>query len=360
MKRAIGILLPALFISNLIFAGDALHLSTVVIDAGHGGKDPGAVSADKKTYEKNIVLDISLRLADKIKSEYPDVTVVMTRDKDEFIPLNVRADIANKANADLFISIHVNAARNSSASGFSLHVMGQSENKGTDLYELNMESVMRENSVIQLEDDYSTSYEGFNPSDPESYIFLQLMQNAYLEQSLSFAQTVTKYLNGSVIGKNRGIWQNPFLVLWKTSMPSVLIEIGFISNYSDLSRMIVQTNREKIADCLYHAFKEYKSSYDRSLSSDIPPSATAEEIVSDIKYGVQIFAGKTAINSNSTAFMGYKPEVVTVGEIKKYVIAVGNSPSFPQSQLSTIRKKYPDAFIVKIESGTICPYKPEK
>ena len=169
-----------------------LQLRTVVIDAGHGGKDAGCVSRDKKTYEKTVTLDIARRLEQKIKAAYPDVHVKMTRSSDKFVELENRAVIANKAGANLFISIHVNSigGKSTAARGFSVHVLGQSAKKGNDLYSKNLDLVKRENSVIMLEDDYKTKYQGFDPSDPQSYIIFSLMQNAHLSQSLTFAEDV--------------------------------------------------------------------------------------------------------------------------------------------------------------------------
>ena len=153
-----------------------LGLKTVCIDAGHGGKDPGCVSKDKNTYESRVALDVAKRLSEKITAAYPDVKVVMTRTTDTFISLGDRADKANKNNADLFISIHVNTVSSSSPNGFSIHVLGQSSKKDRDLFAYNMNVCKRENSVMMLEDDYSTKYQGFDPSDPESFIFYKLIQ----------------------------------------------------------------------------------------------------------------------------------------------------------------------------------------
>ena len=159
-----------------------LKLRTVIIDAGHGGKDAGAVSKDKKSYEKTFTLSIASKLAEKIRQEFPDVKVVMTRTDDHFVELRDRAAIANKANGQLFISVHINSSASTSPNGFSVHILGQSSNKNRDLFAYNMDVVKRENSVILLEDDYSTKYQGFDPSDEQSYIFMTLMQNAHLEQ----------------------------------------------------------------------------------------------------------------------------------------------------------------------------------
>ena len=162
-------------------AQDGLTLKTVIIDPGHGGKDPGCVSRDKKTFEKSIVLDIGQRLAEKIRAAYPEVTVKMTRDDDTFVELENRAVIANKASGDLFISIHVNSVeKGKAANGYSIHCLGQSSRKGNDLFSKNLDLVKRENSVIMLEDNYQSTYQGFDPSDPQSSIIFSLVQNAHL------------------------------------------------------------------------------------------------------------------------------------------------------------------------------------
>ena len=182
----------ALFPATVTALADGRQgLRTVCIDAGHGGHDPGCISLDKKTQEKAMTLSIANKLAAEIRSKNPDVKVVMTRSTDKFIPLNDRADIANKAGADLFISIHINAAANKSASGFSVHCLGPSSS-GKDMNTPNMDIVRRENAVIKLEKDYSTSYEGFDPDDPGSYIIFNLMQNANQNQSLHFADLVAR------------------------------------------------------------------------------------------------------------------------------------------------------------------------
>lgn len=372
MKRTICIFLCLVLGAASAFAKDELGLKTVVIDPGHGGKDPGAVSADKKTYEKSIVLDISARLSRKIREGCPDVNVIVTRGQ-EFISLNDRAEKANKAGANLFISLHVNAAQRTSANGFSVHCMGQSSKKNTDLYEYNMNVCKRENSVILLEDDYTTKYEGFDPADPESNIFMQLMQNAYLEQSLNFAGSVKKHLKDGPIKADRGISQDPFYVLWKTAMPSVLVELGFISNPSDLAVLRDPENRERIAECLYRAFVEYKAAYDKSVNVEskapaeapkteekpaAPVAAPAVEPAEDAAaqdaiYGVQIFAVGRVIESGAPEFLGYEPVVVKGTRIYKYVIGADTELSVVRERYQEIKRKYPDSYVVKVEGNTV-------
>ncbi|HQH40449.1 MAG TPA: N-acetylmuramoyl-L-alanine amidase, partial [Bacteroidales bacterium] len=201
---------------------DSPALRKVVIDAGHGGEDPGAIGRTAR--EKDITLPIALKVGQYITENFNNVEVIYTRKNDTFIPLFDRADIANKNNADLFVSIHVNAnPKNREAEGTETYVMGLH----TD--EKNFEVAKKENSVIVLEKDYSIKYEGFDPSSPESYIIFSLMQNKYLEQSLTLAAMVQDEFREKALRCDRGVKQAGFLVLWRTSMPSILIETGFIS-----------------------------------------------------------------------------------------------------------------------------------
>lgn len=371
-------------------AQNSLSLSTVVIDPGHGGHDPGAVSQDGKTYEKTLTLDIAKLLGEKIRSGCPGVKVILTRETDKYVELGTRADIANKAGADLFISIHINSIAKSGPNGYSVYVLGKSQNKNKDLFAYNMNVCKRENSVILLEDDYTTKYQGFDPSDPESFIFLQLTQNSHLEQSLNFAQTVAGKLRGGPIQADRGVWQDSFLVLWRTAMPAVLVELGFISNATDLKALRSQENRDKIAAGLYNAFVAYKAGYDKSVSIDTAASDNSSTgnssgsssagnsagssagnsaagnssgnsstgnassaASSEVLYGVQIFAGPTKLSPKDKAFMGYEPLIVDAGRIYKYIIGVSDSEEGARSELGKIREKYKDAFLVKVEGKNV-------
>ena len=195
---------------------------TVVIDPGHGGDDPGAIGRIAR--EKTLNLDAGLMLGDMIKEAYPEVNVIYTRQTDVFIPLHKRADIANKNKADLFISIHANASDNRNATGAETFVLG------TDRMDDNLDIAMRENAVIKLEADYQSSYEGFDPNSIDSYIMFDLMQSDYMNQSLQFATLVQKQFVDSLKRGDRGVRQAAFLVLLRTACPSVLVEMGFISN----------------------------------------------------------------------------------------------------------------------------------
>lgn len=336
-------------------AAESFGLSTVVIDAGHGGKDAGCISADGKTYEKTLTLDISRRLANLIRDGYPEVKVLLTRDKDEYITLDDRAAKANAAGADLFISIHINASERKSPNGFSVHVLGQSSNKNRDLFANNMEVCRRENSVIMLEDDYSTKYQGFDPSDPESYIFMVLMQNSHLEQSLKFAQTAGTSLKGGPVRNDRGVSQDPFYVLWKTAMPAVLVELGFISNASDLAVLRQSSHRQELARRLYEAFRTYKDGYDSSMSgrqTDTPDNAVpaaADKAAQKELWGIQIFATASPVNENEYDFLGYTPVHIKSGRFYKYYICTGADKAAVEGKLASVKKKYPDAFVTLIQ-----------
>lgn len=241
-------------------------LRTVVIDPGHGGKDAGAVSKDKKTYEKNLVLAISKLIGEKIKATYGDeVKILYTRSSDVFVPLADRAAFANRNHADLFISVHINSASSTRPSGHSVHILGESSNPDRDLVAGNLDVVKRENSVILMEDDYNTTYQGFDPSDEASYIFMTLMQSAHYEQSIYFASLCEKQLDKGPVKVKRGVEQNPFYVLWKTSMPAVLLELGFLSNDADLAVLRTQAGRDQLATRIADAFKTYKKYHDESV-----------------------------------------------------------------------------------------------
>ena len=247
LTHILYIVLSLLILSAPVAWGQSspFELKTVVIDAGHGGKDPGAVSMDKKVYEKNITLGIAKKLAGKIRQAYPNVKVGMTRDRDVFVELRNRAKIANDANADLFISIHIDAGKTTSPHGFTAFIMGESSKTGKDRIQDNFNTCARENSVILLEEDYSTSYQGFDPGNPESSILFSLVQNAHMEHSLLFADLTNKHLSHCSLKHSRGVKQDAFWVLWASAMPSVLIECGFISNAEDLKILKSEKGQEE-------------------------------------------------------------------------------------------------------------------
>ena len=343
-------------------------LNTVVIDPGHGGKDAGAISKDKKTYEKNIALDVSKRLAQKISAAYPEMAVLMTRSNDTFVELENRALFANKAGADLFISVHVNSVDNTKANGYSIHCLGQSRVKGNDLYSKNLDLVKRENSVILLEEGYETTYQGFDPNDPQSSIIFNLMQNAHLGNSLTFAEDVANAMAGGPIRNSRGVSQDPFWVLWRTAMPSVLIEIGFLSNQEDLAIMRTEQGRDQIADNIFRAFCTFKTRYDGSMTiGDAPKAEEKPADKSEVKpavpekpaekpatkpaetvlYGVQVLVSSREMNPKDPFFCGYTPKMIKSGKYYKYVVGVTSSQAEAKKTFQKVQKSFPDAFIIK-------------
>ncbi|MFR9165147.1 MAG: N-acetylmuramoyl-L-alanine amidase family protein [Dysgonomonas sp.] len=253
MKKLIYIFCFFLIISGKLAAADF----TVVIDAGHGGKDGGAVRG--KTKEKDINLAIALNLGRLIEDNYKDVKVVYTRKADVFVELKRRAEIANKAQANLFISIHTNSteAKITNAAGADTYILG------LDRSAENMRVAQRENSVILLEDNYKQKYEDFDPKSPESYIIFEFMTNKYMEQSLDFASQVQTNFKKVARREDRGVRQAGFLVLRETAAPSVLIELGFINNPNEAKYLTSTIGQRSMASAIYAGFQQYKKDFDK-------------------------------------------------------------------------------------------------
>ena len=370
-----AVILSASIVPYGAFAQDRLKLSTIVIDPGHGGNDPGCISLDKKTREKDIALDIAKRLEKKIHESLPGVKVVLTRSDDTFVTLSGRADVANDLGADLFISVHVNAqAKGTSASGYSIHCLGQSSVKGNDLFSKNLDLCKRENSVILLEDDYQTRYQGFDPSDPQSYILFSLMQNAHLEHSLTFAEDVANAMKGGPISHSRGVSQDPFWVLWRTTMPAVLVEVGFMTNPNDLQTLRSPEGRDKIAANLLKAVQTFKKRYDNSTATttapqkaekaDVKPAPETKEVAADTPavetapetsgtvYGIQVLATSKKMKPGDPFFKGYTPTEVVAGKLYKYIIVVGGDLADARKKKRELDQKFPGCFLVSKEGET--------
>jgi N-acetylmuramoyl-L-alanine amidase len=245
----------------------------VVIDAGHGGSDPGCHGL--KHFEKDVALSITLKVGKYIEENIKDVKVVYTRKTDVFVPLNEIASHANKNNADLFICIHCNAAVNKQVFGSETYVMGLHKTKG------NLEVAKRENASILFEEDYKKKYEGFDPNSDEANIIFNMYQNAFLEQSLSYASKVQEEFRKNKNLTDKGVKQAGFLVLWKTSMPSVLIETGFLTNAEEEKYLGSQKGQDQIAFAIYKAFKNYKAEvegYDAGPENEIRPRISEEQV----------------------------------------------------------------------------------
>ena len=255
MKR-----LLILFVAMLVVSGPAFSqkrepgkVKTLVIDPGHGGDKPGALG--KHCQEKELTLSIAKKFGKLVEDNYPDVKVIYTRTTDVDVALSERANIANRAKADLFISIHINSHPTSVPVGMETYVMGLSRSRA------NMEVAKKENADILLEDGYknNSEYQGFDPNSPESYVMFAMYQNAYIDKSLNFAQYTQEQYKNSIKTTNRGVKQAEFFVLYKTAMPAVLTEVGFISNPAEEAYMMSDEGQATIAICLLNAFANYKA-----------------------------------------------------------------------------------------------------
>jgi N-acetylmuramoyl-L-alanine amidase len=329
------------------FGQDNNKIRTVVIDPGHGGKDSGA--RGKHTMEKDIVLNISLMTGKYIKENFEDVKVIYTRTEDVFIPLHERAEVANKNKADLFLSIHCNASPNSSALGTETFAMGLHKT------EENFEVAKLENQAIYLEEDYTTNYEGFNPESAESYIIFSLMQNIHLEQSLDIASHVQHQFRERTKRKDRGVKQAGFLVLWRTSMPSVLIETGFISNQNEEKFLSSKLGQDYIASAIYRAFRDYKQKIEKQ-SILAQKEAENPEQKDSILFKVQVLTSSNPVQAAPENFHNLKP----VNEYKvdgKFKYTVGKAATYDEisGYLEKVRNYFPDAFIIAVEKGNIIP-----
>lgn len=234
-------------------------LKTLVIDAGHGGVDPGCNGANE-IFEKQVTLGVALKLGKILADSMPELKVVFTRTTDKTLKLSDRPELANKNSADLFISIHCNANNNVSAAGSETYFMGLHKTDG------NLEVAKRENSAITYESDYQDNvrYGGFDPDSPEGHIIFSLVQNAFMKQSLKLATGIENQTGKISPIKSRGVKQAGFLVLWQTSMPSVLVETGFLTNAADRKVLKTDEGQKKIALGIFRAVKEYKSSLEAS------------------------------------------------------------------------------------------------
>jgi N-acetylmuramoyl-L-alanine amidase len=262
------------FIQAPLFAQKKVVIKKVVIDAGHGGQDPGTIG--RRAKEKNVTLAIALKLGNLIQKNFKDVRVIFTRDRDVFVELNRRAQLANDLKADLFISIHCNANNDHSLRGAETYVMGLHRSQA------NLEIAKQENASILMEADYANRYDGFNPNSDESYITFSMFQDAYLEQSMEFAAEVQKQLDERVGMNDRGVRQAGFLVLYKTTMPSVLVETGYLSNPAEETFMVTDKGQEYIASAIFRAFKNFKQNVEHpetavnitNQKTDIPKAET--------------------------------------------------------------------------------------
>jgi len=408
---AISLIINPLYGNNKV----KKSLETVVIDAGHGGKDPGAIVGNAR--EKDIVLDIALKLGHLIKERLPEVNVIYTRSTDVFIPLFERSVIANKNNADLFISIHANYCPTPSIKGTETYVLGLHRTED------NLNVAKKENSVILLEKDYTTRYEGFNPNLSESYIMFELIQNTHIDQSVSFAGILQDSFRKHAQRANRDVRQAGFLVLRETAMPGVLIESGYLSNQSEAKYLMTDEGRGTIALSIFQSFKLYKEKFESRLNlasgeskkepKEVIDSAPSTQQIAEIKkeasiipiqekekktqnsikkeegkvinktkeekknqktikeahkqvskeankitFAIQLSAYPKKLSLNSKIFKGIENIIeMRIDNYYKYYCLETKSISMARQNLLTIKARIPDAFIVAFKNGQPIPIK---
>jgi len=330
---------------------------TVVIDAGHGGKHPGAKGS--LVSEKVINLAVALKLGALISANHDDVNVVYTRITDVAVDLSERADIANRNKADLFISIHTNSVKNrSSVQGAETYTLGLAQT------EENLKVAMRENSEILMEDNYQQRYGGFDPNSTESYIIFEFLQNKNMEQSVILASEIQKsFVSAKRI--NRGVRQAGFLVLKAISMPGVLVELGFISNKEEEQYMRSTEGQNQLARSIYTAFNKYKDNYVHKqevavskTNSGKPPTVSTATAVSakpaaegSIVYKVQILSSDKQLAANSPLLKGYPSNWYKDGNLYKYTYGESTDLQAIQTIRRNISKDFKDAFIIRMQDG---------
>ncbi len=349
----------------------------VVIDAGHGGTDPGAIGA--RSQEKDLNLAVSLLAGQLIKAAYPEVDVLYTRETDIFIPLQKRADFVNKSNANLFICVHTNSSPVPAAKGAETFVLG------TDKLDKNLDVAMRENAVIKLEADYQTAYHGFDPNSIDSYIMFELMQNEYLDQSLSYATYLQQNFSGTLKRGDRGVRQAAFWVLLKSACPSVLVEMGFISNPEEERFLASQNGQNQIAKAISDAFSSfYKKTTSLKVDTTAAPLAVSETVPNNPEqpkttpnhpeqpettisnpeqpkttintpeppqtlFAVQIFASHEKLPDNDPRFCGRTDcRFIKIGEWYKYYCGVTPDREKAFNLSKDLQKKFPGCFVIKL------------
>ena len=363
-----------IFIFALVFTlGTAYRISkkvettdkkfVVVLDAGHGGTDPGTLGTGRyKTSEKNIALDVTLKVGKLIEENYPNVKVVYTRTGDTFPTLKRRVEIANTNNADLFISIHCNAHPNAEASGSESFVMGLHKS------EESLRNAMRENASIYLESDGGKDYDGFDPNNPDTYIAMSLRENIYQDKSILLAKNVQDEFV-KLGRKDRGVKQAPYYVVTFTNMPSILIELGFLSNHKEEDYLQSQAAKEELSSAVYRAFVDYQSKLFNIQPTNSPaPAAVVEQPVQQnafagliweeipveqVAYKVQILSSATPLQKKSKQFKGLErfEEYLSNGT-HKYLVGCTQSLDDAKKNQKILRDAgFSGAFVVAFENG---------
>lgn len=370
-RNIITLLFALISSASILLHADDSTPFVVVIDPGHGGKDGGCVGL--LTNEKTIVLDVAKRLNKLIGDNLPDVKTVMTRDNDRYLTLQERANIANNANGNLFISVHVNSVdkrnpRRKTINGASVYTLGLSRSEN------NLSVAMRENSVMELEDDYSQAYQGFDPKSAESYIIFELSQNDHINRSIEFANAIQKELVSTAGRADKDVRQDGFWVLWATSMPSVLIELDYICNAEAERFMHSDKGKDKLAHAIFNAFSTYYNHHKNDahgprVGKAVPPIKSLKEPSSEsgkpsktsakssaplkgVTYHVQILSARKKIPDGDHEIKGV-PDVnfFKDGKFYKYYSGSFKSQNEAKKHLAKMKKRFPKAFIIKMRDG---------
>ena len=354
------IILAASFIIVLLcsFTSDSPDKKwVIVIDAGHGGKDPGALGSFSK--EKEITLAVAIKTGEYIEKNLKNANVIYTRKTDTFVDLKDRANIANRNKADIFISIHANWAPSKKILGAETFIMGHAKD------EANLQVAMKENSVILLESDYSTKYEDFDPNSPESYVMFTLMQNIYQDQSTLLAAKIQSQYKEKLSRSDRGVKQAGFWVLFMTTMPSVLTELGFITHPSEEKYLNSKEGQDYLASAIFRACREYISETEsRSGISAVKKteeqieteSASVRKSDEDLVFMVQVGTTSAKTDVKPENFNGLK-DITEISENQRYKYASGSFKEYDEAvnHRKKIIDKYPDAFVIAVEGNKTVP-----
>ena len=358
IKCLIAVLLLCIAAPVTFAAGEGKKSFTLVIDPGHGGTDPGALG--RKAKEKDVNLSVSKALAEMIEEEFPDVKIIFTRKTDVQGPLIRRAEIANKAKADLFISIHTNASKSRSARGCETFTLGS----GSSAEAKN--AAMYENEAILLEDNFKETYKGFDPRSTESYIIFELIRSHDIEKSINCAEAIQKKMVGRSKLPNRGVSNAGFLVLHQTAMPSILVELGFITNAAEEQFLASTSGQQSLTKGIFEGFSAYYKQYGgKGVSQSAPAgkksttaATTAETTVTNQTatgnapvFKIQILASDTKLKSNDKRLKGLKADFYKEKGLYKYTYGATTDYYEILSMRKKIASKFKEAFIVAFRDG---------
>jgi len=336
----------------------------IVLDAGHGGKDPGNLGTGRyKATEKNITLDVTLQLGKYIEKNFPEIEVIYTRDKDSFPSLKDRVEIANNANADLFLSIHCDAFTKKTAHGSGTFVMGMHKTDES------LRVAMQENASIYKEENFEQNYQGFDPADPDTYIALTLRQNVYLEHSLVLSEKIQDQFRDRVGRVDRGVRQAGYYVICFTTMPSALVELGFLTNAEEEDFLNSEEGKSYMSSAIFRAFKEYKSEIEKietvvvddqpdpelaeKSSTSINDALQAEKVKKDVSFEVQILTSSEKLNVKDQSFKGVeKVNEYQINGMYKYTAGASNDYKKAKKNQDLLREHgFTGAFMIAVKDG---------